>query len=335
MDARIEESASAYGSHSEPYAKAPFDGRRFSNASGNNAKGLSAVFRWMLTRKRTPWPRAVPVASIERPDLRVDDATIQITLIGHSAVLIQAAGLNIITDPMLSSTAGPLAGVGVRRAQPPALRLADLPPIDVILLSHNHYDHLDRPSLRSIAARDNPLVVTGIGVGRSVPTSNVIELNWWESHALDGGARVTFVPAEHFSARGPFDRNASLWGGFVIESRLGTVYFAGDTAAGEHFALIRRRFGPISVALLPIGAYEPRWFMKDVHMDPEDAVSASTALEAKISIAIHHGTFQLTDEAIDAAVRGLKSALALRGEEQPDFRVIGAGARTVIQRREF
>jgi L-ascorbate metabolism protein UlaG (beta-lactamase superfamily) len=210
---------------------------------------------------------------------------------------------------------------------PPAIALNDLPPIDVILLSHNHYDHLDRPTLRRLADRHSPRLVTGKKVGRIVPVADITELDWWESHRLDERVRVTYVPAEHFSARGPFDRDATLWGGFVIETPAGTIYFAGDTGNGAHFAMIRERFGPMTLSFIPIGAYEPRWFMARVHIDPAEAVAVSMILESKISVAIHHGTFPLADDAYDAPPKELAAALAEESSRgrSIDFRAIPFG----------
>jgi L-ascorbate metabolism protein UlaG (beta-lactamase superfamily) len=185
--------------------------------------------------------------------------------------------------------------------------LDDLPRIDLVLLSHNHYDHLDLATLRALSARGDCTFVVPLGVGdllRAEKIGPVHELDWGESRSLLDFT-VHSVPAMHFSSRGIFDRNKTLWCGYVIESRERRVYFAGDTGFGSHFAQIREKHGTPSLALLPIGAYEPRWFMSPVHMDPQEAVKAHRILGAKTSIAIHHGTFQLADEGIDAASKEL------------------------------
>lgn len=310
---------------------APFDGRRFANLSGPEAHGFASALKWMLTRRRAAWPKNPASPKVAPPAARVNDGTIRATLIGHSTVLLQMAGINILTDPMLSRTAGPLPWLGVKRVRDPAFALAGLPPIDLVLLSHNHYDHLDRPTLKMLASRDDPLILTGLGVGRSVPSDRVAELDWGQAHKAFR-MRVTYVPAEHFSARGPFDRNAALWGGFVLETSRGTIYFAGDTGDGAHFAAIRRHFGPMTLSLLPIGAYEPRWFMKPVHMDPTEAVSASLTLESQVSLAIHHGSFPLADDAMDAPPRLLAEALAMAapGRAGLDFRISAPGEAVII-----
>jgi L-ascorbate metabolism protein UlaG (beta-lactamase superfamily) len=310
---------------------AVFDGRRFRNASGPDAHGFGSVLKWMLTRRRASWPRDLSPLVPPILPARVDDQTIRATLLGHSAVLLQFAGLNIITDPMLSAVAGPFSWLGVKRVQAPALRADALPPIDIVLLSHNHYDHLDRPTLSYLARRDDPLVLTGLGVNRWVPSQNVVELDWWQGHAV-AGLTATYVPAEHFSARGPFDRNTSLWGGFVLETSLGRIYFAGDTGDGHHFGAIRHRFGPMTLSLIPIGAYEPRWFMKSMHIDPFEAVAASVALESEVSLAIHYGTFPLADDDYDAPPRLLQQALAAAepAVHGLDFRLPPFGETTII-----
>lgn len=308
---------------------APFDGRRFANLSGRGARGLGEAVRWLLSRRRPPWPAQVANEPAPPPLARVDDGSIRATLIGHATVLLQFAGLNLVTDPVWSHRVGPLPGLGSKRVRPPALAFADLPKIDAVLLSHNHYDHLDRPTLAALAARDQPLVLTGLKAGRAVPSARVTELDWWQSAPLGEGVRATYVPAEHFSARGPFDRNATLWGGFVVESPVGSIYFAGDTADGPHFAAIRRRFGPMTLSLLPIGAYEPRWFMRPVHVDPAEAVAASMALQSQLSLAIHFGTFNLADDGFAAPPRALAEALAAAGQPL-DFRVPTFGQPIVI-----
>ena len=305
---------------------APFDGRRFSNRSGARQTGPAAILRWLLARERSPWPLLQATTPPEAPVPRLDDGAIRATLIGHATVLLQLAGLNILTDPMWSRCAGPLPWLGVKRVAPPAIPLTALPRIDLILLSHNHYDHLDRPTLRALAARDHPLILTGLGVARSVPAAGVRELDWWQAVSVTPALRATYVPAEHFSARGVFDRNASLWGGFVLQTALGTIYFAGDTGDGPHFAAIRQRFGAMALSLLPIGAYLPRAIMAPVHISPAEAVAASLTLQSNVSLAIHFGTFPLADDPFDLPPRALAQALAREADAAPgarglDFRV--------------
>jgi len=318
-----------------PHAFDPASRRHgvFHNASGRPKHGLLGALRWLLTRSRGPWPTHVEDVPVAPPAPRVDDGSLRATVIGHATVLVQVAGLNILTDPVMSTRIGPTPWTGPRRVRPPAVPFDLIPPIDVVLLSHDHYDHLDRPTLRQLAQRDNPLVLTGLRVGRKVPSRNVVELDWWQSHAVRDGINATYVPAEHFSGRGLFDRDRSLWGGFVLETPHGRVYFAGDTAMGFHFQAVRERFGPMTLSLLPIGAYAPRWFMQRVHMDPDEALQASLTLESQTTLAIHFATFNLADDAYDAPTHALARAVQhLEGlPAGSDFRVLPFGEAAIVR----
>jgi L-ascorbate metabolism protein UlaG (beta-lactamase superfamily) len=300
-----------------------FDGRRFVNPTGGEGPPFSKVPR-MLREPRAAWPAQVDVQPQIPPPLA--GASAVITFVGHSTFLIQTAAGNILTDPMFSLRASPLAWIGPRRVRQPGVRLDDLPPISTVLLSHNHYDHCDLPTLRLLATRFDPLVVTPLGNGRLVRSAGirrVEELDWWQQGSSTT-LPMTLTPARHFSARTPFDRNRALWGGFTVLADEVRIYFAGDTAYGSFFGDIRQRLGPIDVALLPIGAYEPRWFMQAVHMSPADAVRAHRDLGAAQSIATHFGTFQLSAEAIDAPTGALR--YACRAEREPiSFRVLECG----------
>ena len=321
---------------SNAFEPAVFRRGTFRNASGRATHRLADVLRWLLTRSPGPWPTHVEDVQVASPAARVDDGSIRATVIGHATVLVQVAGLNVLTDPVMSTRIGPTPWTGPKRVRPPAVPFDAIPPIDVVLLSHDHYDHLDRPTLRQLAARDNPLVLTGLRAGRKVPSKKVVELDWWQSHALRDGITATYVPAEHFSGRGAFDRDKSLWGGFVLETPHGKVYFAGDTARGRHFRAIRERFGPMTLSLLPIGAYAPRWFMERVHMDPDEALQASLTLESQTSLAIHFATFNLADDSYDAPTRALARAVSqLAGSPAGgDFRVTPFGEATIVRSGE-
>ena len=284
----------------------------------------------MLVEKKTPWPTHVDVLPQVPPPL--DGAEAVVTFIGHSTFLIQTAAGNIITDPMLSKRAGPFGVVGPRRVRQPAVALEHLPPITIVLLSHNHYDHCDLPTLAALASRFDPVVVTPLGNGslvRSAGIRRVEELDWWQQTTV-AGVPITLTPAHHFSARGPFDRNRALWGGFVFRAGDARLYFAGDTAYGTFFTDIRGRLGSPDLALLPIGAYEPRWFMRSVHMNPVEAVKAHLDLEAAESIGMHFGTFQLTTEGIDEPLRALDEARRASAVDRQRFNVLAFGeSRTV------
>jgi L-ascorbate metabolism protein UlaG (beta-lactamase superfamily) len=215
-----------------------------------------------------------------------------LTWIGHASFVMRLSGRLIATDPIWSRR---IAGAIARKA-PPGVALESLPRFDVVTVSHNHYDHLDLPTLRRIGP--GPTYVTPLGGGELLVRQglpNVVELDWWQSHRV-GDLEITLVPSRHWSMRAPWNRNDTLWGGFVYRGREGAAYHAGDTALFDGFAEIGRRLGPIDWAMLPIGAYEPRWFMANQHLNPEEAGEAFLALGARTLVAMHWGTFQLTDE---------------------------------------
>jgi L-ascorbate metabolism protein UlaG (beta-lactamase superfamily) len=276
-------------------------------------------------RRRTPWPARVDVPP--RLPGALNGAAAVVTFIGHATFLIQTAAGNILTDPMYSQRAGPLNLVGPRRVRQPAVRCDDLPPISMVVLSHNHYDHCDRRTLAMIAKRFDPIVVTPLGNGallRSTGLRRIEELDWWQE-ATTSPLPIALTPAQHFSARGPFDRNRALWGGFILVAGNRRVFFAGDSGYAPLFRDVRQRFGPIDLALLPIGAYEPRWFMRPIHMNPAEAVQAHLDLEAAESIGMHFGTFQLTTEGIDDPVRALDDACRARDVPRSRFRTLEFG----------
>ena len=301
-----------------------FDGRRFVNPTGPTQQPFSAVPR-MLLEKRTPWPARVDVA-LQPPPVRGDAAT-TVTLIGHATFLIQTAAGNILTDPMYSERASPVVFAGPRRVRQPAVAFEDLPPISTVLLSHNHYDHCDLPTLRRLARLSDPIVVTPLGdapLVRSAGLTRIEELDWWQE-AASAPWPITLTPAHHFSARTPFDRNRALWGGFSLVAGGARIYFAGDSAYTPLFREVRQRLGPIDLALLPIGAYEPRWFMRAVHMNPAEAVQAHLDLGGPDSVAMHYGTFQLTNEGIDEPIRALEAARSAHGVPAARFRTLEVG----------
>jgi len=301
-----------------------FDGQRFFNPAGAAPPPLSAAPR-LLVETRAPWPAQVAVTP--RLPSALDGATAAVTFVGHATFLIQTAAGNILTDPMFSGRAGPLNVLGPRRVRQPGVRFDDLPPISIVLLSHNHYDHCDRRTLRRIAKRFDPLVLTPLGnapLVRSAGIRRVEELDWWDD-AKTSPLPIALTPARHFSARTPFDRNRALWGGFVVTIGGARIFFAGDTAYARFFADIGRRLGPIDLALLPIGAYEPRWFMQAVHMDPAEAVRAHLDLDARQSIGMHFGTFRLTAEGIDDPLQALDASRRAHDIPPSRFRALEFG----------
>jgi L-ascorbate metabolism protein UlaG (beta-lactamase superfamily) len=308
-----------------------FDGRRFVNPGGMAGQPFSAVPR-LLLEPRKPWP-----AHIDDPPRRpagLDGAAAVVTFIGHATFLIQTAAGNILTDPMYSRRAGPLNVLGPRRVRRPAVPFDDLPPISMVLLSHNHYDHCDLRTLRKLAERFDPRVVTPLGNGALVRSSgirHVEELDWWQD-AKTSIVPTTLTPAQHFSARSPLDRNRALWGGFMLVAGGARIFFAGDTAYAPFFRDVRQRLGPIDLALLPIGAYEPRWFMQALHMNPDEAAQVHVDLEALESVGMHFGTFQMTTEGIDEPLRALEAARRARNIPASQFRTLGFGESVRLER---
>ena len=279
----------------------------------------------MLLARRIPWPARLDDAPKALPGR--DSATAAVTFIGHATFLIQTEAGNVLTDPMFSERAGPWNVLGPRRVRPPAIAFDALPAISIVLLSHNHYDHCDVRTLRRLARRFDPLVLTPLGNARLVRSTGlrrVEELDWWQPAATTA-LPITLTPAHHFSARRALDRNRALWGGFVVVAGRQRIYFAGDTAYAPFFADVRHRLGPIDLALLPIGAYEPRWFMKSVHMNPAEAMQAHLDLGATASVGMHFGTFQMTTEGIDEPVHALNQAREAHGVSDVLFRTIGFG----------
>lgn len=298
---------------------------RFRNPDGSHAgKRLTEVLKLMVGGDGARWPRHVadPPQPPPAPPL---PGHVSITAIGHASFCIAIdGGPVLLTDPVWSRRASPFRFIGPRRARAPGQPLEALPRPDAVLVSHCHYDHLDHATLRRLARMGSPPVVTGLGNAALIRRSGlaaVTELDWWQAHDLPGGHRITYLPMRHGSARTLWDSCRRLWGGFAIESASGArVFFCGDSAWGPHFAEIGERLGPFDAALVPIGAYDPRWFMSSVHMNPDEAMQAHRALRARTSIAMHFGVFKLTREAIDEPVERL---LALRGDE--DFRIPAFG----------
>lgn len=303
-----------------------FDGERFGNGAPRPT-GLADMLRWQRTRTPGPWRSYQDFAPGPPPPRRVDEGVLRVTFVNHATVLVQQDGVNVLTDPIWSERASPLSFVGPKRARPPGLRFEDLPPLDAIVVSHNHYDHMDLPTLKRLR-RAFPRAPIVVGIGNaplltSKGLSPVIELDWWKPVKL-GPLTVVGAKTQHFSNRGLLDADGALWLGFVLETAHARTYFGGDTAYGPHFAEARRRLGPMRLAILPIGAFRPEWFMGPVHMSPAQAVQAHQDLEAGASVAMHFGTFQLADDGQDEPVQALRSAVEAKRPPQP-FWVLGFG----------
>jgi len=292
-----------------------FDGTYFFDKDGSPPKRLTDVLQWQFSRKPDKWPERVPSPYSDTPPAQVDGKKVRFSFVGHASWFIQTAGLNILVDPVWSERASPFAFAGPKRVNDPGIVFENLPPIDVVLVSHGHYDHLDLRTLSRLAAKFSPRVITPLGNDVTMKSSDANiraeGRDWNDRLEIGNGVAVTLVPTRHWSARGLFDRNKALWASFVLETPAGKIYLVCDSGYGDgvHFRRVRAAHGPIRLATLPIGAYEPRWFMCDMHMNPEDAVKALADCGAQVALAHHHGTFQLTDEAIDAPVNALAVAL--------------------------
>ncbi|MBR9991345.1 MAG: MBL fold metallo-hydrolase [Gemmatimonadetes bacterium] len=290
-------------------------------------RGLLDMLRWQRDRMRTGIAPNPPEGAIvmAEPDIaapRNDPDELRMTWIGQATFLIQLAGISILTDPVWSRRASPVGWAGPSRLVPPGLGFDSLPPVDVVLLSHDHYDHLDSRTVRRLQARfETDLTwVTPLGYAgwlRRFGVQRVIELDWWQGTQVStpgGELGIRAVPAQHWTKRSPFNERTRLWGGFVMETdRHERVYFCGDTGYFDGFSSIGR-LGPFRASIMPIGAYDPRWFMKPAHMNPEEAVRAYTELgEGGLFVGMHHATFRLTDEApLEPAAR-TRAAWSERG----------------------
>ena len=309
-----------------------FDGVRFRNLVPRR-HGWLAALRWMLTRHHGPW-RGHPEAQPGPRPPRSSDG-LRVTFVNHSTFLLQLSGINLLTDPTWSDRASPVNWAGPRRFRPPGIRFEDLPPIDLVLLSHDHYDHMDFPTLRRLQERHKCTIYAGLknaGLMAKHGIRNVAELDWWQETTACRDLWITAVPAQHFSGRALFDRDRRLWCGFVVQTDDICIYFAGDTAGGPHIAQIAEKFPQIDLAILPIGAYKPEWFMGEVHMSPEQAVAAHLELGARTSIACHFGTFDLADDGEDEPVQALQQTLRIADLADTKFCTLAFGEAMEIPR---
>jgi L-ascorbate metabolism protein UlaG (beta-lactamase superfamily) len=311
-----------------------FDGERFFDPHGTPPRDRRDLFRWFIDRRwrgtRAKWPAWAPSPFADTPPQRVEGAALRIAYVGHASFLIQTAGLNILLDPVWSKRASPFRFAGPQRVNDPGIAFASLPPIDVVLVSHGHYDHLDIATLSQLAAAHRPFVIAPLGndtIMRNHDPAIAAKGYDWQDRIDLGGAAVTLVPTRHWSARNLSDRNMSLWASFVIDAPCGRIYFVGDSGYGDgrNFQDVRERHGPLKLVILPIGAYEPRWFMREQHMNPLEAVQAFIDCGAEFAIGHHYGTFQLTDEAIDAPVIALAEALQVARIPAERFRALRPG----------
>jgi L-ascorbate metabolism protein UlaG (beta-lactamase superfamily) len=310
-----------------------FDGERFFDPDGVPPKSLGSVLRWQFgrERQREMWPEWAPSPYADTPPGRVEAGKVRLSFVGHASWLIQTAGLNILVDPVWSERASPFSFAGPKRHNDPGIAFEALPKIDTVLVSHGHYDHLDAATLSRLAAKFSPRVITPLGNDVTMRSSDdairAEAFDWYQRVEIGNGVAVTLVQTRHWSARGMFDRNKALWASFVLETLAGKIYIVCDSGYGEgkHFRRVAEAHGPLRLAILPIGAYEPRWFMRDQHMNPADAVQALADCGAAQALAHHHGTFQLTDEAIDAPAIALGEALDAAKIPRERFAVLKPG----------
>nr|BDD45278.1 membrane protein [bacterium] len=289
-----------------------FDGERFYNPGYSHKHGLLDLLKWKLTSDKKPWSDIKP-SKHDTPPEKVEDSNIRVSYIGHATLLIQTEGMNILTDPMLSNRASPVSWVGPKRVIDPGIKFEHLPKIDVVLVSHNHYDHLDLKTLEKIWNRDKPRIITALGNDSIIKSHNqdieVGAYDWGDSVTI-GNISVHLEPMYHWSKRTLFDANKALWAAFVIKTPNGNIYFAGDTGYGDgtYFKETVSKYGKFRLAILPIDCYEPRWFMKHSHMNPEEAVLVHKILGEPNTVGIHFGVFPLADTGYEEPLRDLETA---------------------------
>jgi len=320
-------------------AQAHFDGQKFFNPyPGFEERGVGDLAKWMIWDRLTDQKPSRPDrydfdnARAHVAFLKENHTALTITWVGHSTLLIQMDGQNILTDPIWSDRASPLQFLGPKRFTPPGIPFRDLPPVDVVIISHDHYDHLDKKTILKLG--NAPLYLVPLGVGdllKSWGIDHYQELDWWDEFVFNK-IRFTCTPAQHFSGRTPFDRNQRLWAGWAIRGRMHNLYFGGDSGYFPGFLDIGERLGPFDLAALPIGAYRPRWFMAPVHMDPAQAVQAWQDLKARIFLPIHWRTFQLADEPLDEPPRLLHREIEKRHLEENLFWILKPGETRKVER---
>lgn len=275
-----------------------FNGKVFNNTDSYQRKTILDTFRWLISRNRPAEPSYQTIKKTAQITPTLIPNEVKITFINHTSLLIQAVNFNCLTDPIWSTRASPFSFIGPKRFSDAGIKFNDLPPIDVVLISHNHYDHMDIATLQRLNNYFHPIFLVPLGNKNFLEQAglqNVVELDWWQQYKIKD-AVITFLPAKHWSARWLHDRFWTLWGSFGIDVAKKKIYFAGDTGYGKHFTEIKKKWGTPQIALLPIGAYEPRWFMRENHLSPDDAILALQDLHAKYGMGIHIGTFLLGDD---------------------------------------
>jgi L-ascorbate metabolism protein UlaG (beta-lactamase superfamily) len=281
------------------------------NPGNVQEKGLRDLIRWAMNREPGSWEKNDERNNRIPFQYQLTDSSARIYFVNHSTFLIQLGKYNILTDPVWSERVSPFQWIGPQRQRPPGIKFEELPEIHFVLISHNHYDHLDIPTIRRLKEKFDPVFIAPLGIPAYLLKNGIEqnkEVDWWNEIQLDENLMVACVPAQHFSGRGMFDRNKTLWAGYVIQSEFGNIYFAGDTGYGDFIHQIEKKYAPIDLAMLPIGAYLPRWFMSPIHTSPAEAVKMHQDLGAKKSVAMHFGTFPLGDDGMRQPLEDLKKA---------------------------
>ena len=301
-----------------------FDGKRFHNLKPETqGQSIRSLIKWIFTRNKAQWPSYIQNIFDDIPPTIVKGKEMRVSFIGHASFLVQTEGVNILMDPVFSERASFVSFAGPKRVSKPGISMENLPKIDIVLVSHNHYDHMDVEFLTYIANRDNPLIVLPKGNEKIMQkiSSNTAFLSWGESYQ-----NISLEPAQHWSSRNLFDRNKSLWGTFIMSFKAGSICFIGDTGYDENiFKDIAKKYTNMRLAIIPIGSYEPRWFMQDIHVNPEEAVKIHMDLKSKLSLGSHFGTFQLSDEAYEKPEKDLKKALEGHSISSKDFKLLKIG----------
>ncbi|MCY7350910.1 MAG: MBL fold metallo-hydrolase [Cytophagaceae bacterium] len=289
-----------------------FDGKQFINPGGAKPNGFPELIKWMTNRQRGPWEEVREERYGPKPPQRVGSGELRVTFVNHSTFLIQMDGLNILTDPIYLRRVSPFQWIGPKRMRSPGIRFDDLPKIDLLLLSHNHWDHLEISTVRRVVERDHPRVLTPLGVKQFLDENGApgaTDLDWGDEANINDSLTVVCVRAQHFSGRGMADRDATLWAGYVLKSPHGNVYFTGDSGYGSFFKETGAHYGPFRLAIIPIGAYKPEWFMSPIHCSPKEAVQIHLDVRSNQSLACHFGTFPLADDSYLDPIADLKTVL--------------------------
>jgi len=298
-----------------------FNGKRFQNPSGVNAKGFKDVAKFIKTRELDKWNNNFNAYVRNEKLPETNPKNFQFLFVNHSSFLLQHQGLNILTDPIWSKRCSPFQFAGPARYRPPGLGFDYLPNIDVVLISHNHYDHLDKNTIKKLNQKHNPVYLVPLGVDKIMKKwgcKKVVALDWWETYAM-GSLNFMATPANHFSSRGTFDRNTTLWCGYILRSVFKTIYYVGDTGYGKNFKNFKDKVGSIDITFIPIGAFKPEWFMGPIHVSPEEAIKLHFEIDSKQSVAMHFGTFPLADDNPERAIKRLNAAMDKNMLTKEDF----------------